>query len=1025
MRSIPASLCLRVTLTACLSALILHIPSQAQTAGLQHARITKNVDDTRLISLGGNTRPEAIAVNDRGPLANDLALEHMLLLLRRSPEQETALKSFVEQLHNPQSPDFHQWLTAAQFGERFGVAQQDLDTITSWLESHGFQVNVVYPNRMFIDFSGTAGQVHQAFHTELHSLVVNGVSHIANLRDPQIPEALAPTVAGIVSLHDFRPRPALKVRAQYTFSGLGGAIYSVTPGDLATIYNFNPVFNSGITGQGQTIVVIENTNLFSTNDWSTFRATFGLSGYSSASLSQSHPAPPTGSNNCGDPGINSADVEAALDAEYASAAAPSAAIQVSSCADSSTTFGGLIALQNLINASSAPPPIVSISYGECEAVNGATSNAAYYSTYQQAVTQGVSIFVASGDSGAATCDQNQGSAASGIAVSAFASTPYNVAVGGTDFGDTYANANAAYWNSGNAANYVSARSYVPEIPWNDSCANSLLAGHYGYPTYGPSSLCNVSGGFLAILSGLETTAAGGGGPSGCFSGTPSLTTPGVVSGSCAGQPKPSWQSIMGNPNDGVRDLPDVSVFAANGVWNHYYIFCFSDTANQGTACSGSPSGWTGAGGTSFGAPIMAGVQALINQKTGSRQGNPNPELYSLAASDYGAGGNASCNSSLGNSISPFCTFYDITQGDIQVDCTGSNNCYDSAEGLGVLSTSAAAYQPAYGSTTGWDFASGIGSINVANLVNAWPGTAASDFGLTASPSSVTVVQGNSSGSTISITPSNGFSGNVTLSASGLPSGVSASFNPNPTATTSALTLSASASAATGTVTVTITGTSGALTHTTTVSLTVNAAPPPPNFSLSAFPAGVTLTQGSSNGSTITVTPSNGFSGNVTLSASGLPSGVSASFNPNPTATTSALTLSASASAATGTVTVTITGTSGALTHTTTVSLTVNPAAPPPDYSLSASPNSLTIARGSSGKSTITITRLNGFTGNVTLSASGLPKNVSASFSPNPASTSSSLTLKVNRPAAIATFTVDVNGVSGGLSHSITIAVTTR
>jgi len=299
--------------------------------------------------------------------------------------------------------------------------------------------------------------------------------------------------------------------------------------------------------------------------------------------------------------------------------------------------------------------------------------------------------VAAGDSGAATYDPNQGAAALGINVSGFASTPYNVAVGGTDFGDTYANTNSTYCNSGNSPNYVSARSYIPEIPWNDSCAGALLASYERYSTTGPSSLCNVAGGILAILLGVQTTVAGGGGPSGCYTGTPS--TAGVVSGSCSGQPKPSWQSVAGNPNDGVRDLPDVSLFGANGLWGHYYVFCYSDTANGGTACTGNPSGWTGAGGTSFGSPIMAGVQALINQKTGSRQGNPNPELYSLAASEYGPGGNASCNSSLGNSTSASCTFYDVTLGDMQVDCTGSNNCIGSAYGLGVLSTSNTAYQP--------------------------------------------------------------------------------------------------------------------------------------------------------------------------------------------------------------------------------------------------------------------------------------------------------------------------------------------
>jgi subtilase family serine protease len=1010
-----------LAVAACLFAANISPSLCAQVSGPPRPRITQNIDESRLTRLAGNTRPEVTPANDRGPVASDLVLEHMLLLLRRTPEQEQALQSLLARLHDPESPDFHQWLTAARFGELFGAAQQDVDILTLWLESHGFRINVVYPNHMLIDFSGTAGQVHGAFHTEIHELHARGAGHIANARDPQIPEALAPVVAGIVSLHDFKPRPMVKLRPQFTFSnGISGNVYAIVPGDLATIYNFNPVFHSGITGQGQTIVLIENTNLFTSDDWTTFRSTFGLSGYTSGSLSQTHPAPPSGPNNCTDPGVNSDDVEAILDAEYASAAAPSAAIQLASCADTSTTFGGLIAMQNLINQTTTPPPIISVSYGECEAVNGAVSNAAYNSTYQQAVAEGVSVYVAAGDSGAATCDQNQGAAASGISVSGFASTPYNVAVGGTDFGDTYANTNSTYWNSGNSADYASARSYVREIPWNDSCAGTLLASYEGYPTYGPNSLCNVAGGILAILLGVQTTTAGGGGPSGCYTGTPS--TAGVVSGSCAGQPKPSWQSVAGNPNDGVRDLPDVSLFAANGLWGHYFVFCYSDTANGGTACTGNPSGWTGAGGTSFGSPIMAGVQALINQKTGARQGNPNPELYSLAASAYGPSGNASCNSSLGNSTSASCTFYDVTLGDMQVDCTGNNNCFDSADGLGVLSTSNTVYQPAYGTTTGWDFATGIGSINVANLVNSWPGTApAPDFTLSASPSSITVTQGGSGSSTIVVTPANSFSGSVSLSASGLPSGVTASFATNPTTSTSLLTLTSSAAAATGTATITITGTSGSLAHSTSVTLTVNAGATPPDFSLSAFPTAVTIAQGTAGGSTVTVTPANGFSGNVTLSASGLPSGVTASFNPDPTTTTSALTLSASATAVTGNFTVTILGTSGSLTHTATVSLTVNPA-PQPDFSLSSSPNTLNIARGSKATSTISITRLNGFSSSVTLSATGLPKGASASFSPNPATTTSTLTVKINRSAAVGTSIITINGTSGSRSHSTTITL---
>ncbi len=247
------------------------------------------------------------------------------------------------------------------------------------------------------------------------------------------------------------------------------------------------------------------------------------------------------------------------------------------CASTRTTFGGLIALQNLVNGS-APPPIVSISYGECEAENGAGSNAAFSFLYQQAVTEGISVFVAAGDEGAASCDAGATGATHGIGVSAYASTPYNVAVGGTDFGDTAAGTTSAYWNAANSATYASALSYIPEIPWNDSCASALLATHFGFSTvYGSSGFCGSS---TAKQAQFLVVAGGSGGPSGCATGTPAST--GVVGGTCKGYTKPSWQAgVTGIAADGVRDMPDVSLFAADGVWGHYYVDCWSGRAKWG------------------------------------------------------------------------------------------------------------------------------------------------------------------------------------------------------------------------------------------------------------------------------------------------------------------------------------------------------------------------------------------------------------------------------------------------------------
>jgi subtilase family serine protease len=709
----------RITSALVFLALLIATSGRLQAADTEttpHLQITKNIDDNVRVPLAGNVRPEANALNDRGPVEDSLPLGHMLLQLQRSPAQETALEALIDQMRTSGSPNFHKWLTPAQFGEQFGVSEEDLSKITDWLTLHGFTVNAIYPSRMLIDFSGNAGQVRDTFQTEIHNLQVNGQKHIANMSEVQIPQALAAVVVGIVSLHDFMPHPMYKPRQEYTFTSGGATYEAVVPGDLAKIYNLTPLFTAGTSGQGQTVVVIEDTNVYSTSDWTTFRSTFGLSSFTSGSFTTVHPAPKSGSNNCSNPGVVAGnDGEAILDAEYASAAAPSAAIELASCKDTTTTFGGLIAVQNLINESSTPPAIMSISYGECEAENGATANAAYNSAYQQAVTEGVSVFVSSGDEGAASCDADLSKATHGIGVSGFASTPYNVAVGGTDYGDTYAGTNGTYWSATNSSTYESAESYIPEIPWNDSCAGVLLATFEtgSGVTYGSSGFCNTATGEQFL-----TTASGSGGPSGCATGSPS--TSGVVSGSCKGYAKPSWQTgVVGIPSDGVRDIPDVSLFAANGLWGHYYVFCWSDTRNGGAACTGAPSGWAGAGGTSFSSPILAGVQALVNQKTGARQGNPNPVYYKLAAAEYGSGGSSSCNSSKGNTAASSCIFYDVTLGDMDVNCTGTHNCYRPSGTNGVLSTSSSSYSKAYGTTTGWDFATGIGTVNVTNLVNNW------------------------------------------------------------------------------------------------------------------------------------------------------------------------------------------------------------------------------------------------------------------------------------------------------------------
>ena len=692
--------------------------------------IRSEIKDDRTVAIHGNVRPEVSAENDLGPVDDSFQLTDLELIISRSPQSQAAFEQYLKDLQTPSSPNFHQWLTAVQVGQMFGPASEDVTRLTDWMTAKGFAVHSLTPDGMTLVFDGTAGQIRKAFHTSIHNLSVGGTHHIANVEDPQIPEALAPLVAGILTLHDFKPHTMLKKRMTKPNVAASGGFNLIGPADLATIYNFNPLFKAGISGKGQTIVVIEDTDLFTNDDFASFRKTFGLTRtYPYGNLTVVHPGGPVG---CPDPGVNGDDGEAAIDVEYATAAAPNASIVLASCSDTSNAaagFGGYIAMQNMLNMPQ-PPKIFSVSYGESESTNGATSNLFIDNLYALGVAEGISIFVSSGDEGAASSDANATAATHGIAVSGWTSTPYNVSVGGTDYGDTFLGETAAYFNPTDGANFLTARSYIPEIPWNDSCASQLIYLSNGFSSaVGTAGYCNSA---AASTNQEITTASGSGGPSGCATGTPSTRS--VVSGTCAGYAKPSWQAgLIGNPADGVRDIPDVSLFAANGVWGHYYAVCYSDTNTSRTEgdaapCVGDPNTWAGFGGTSVSSPIWAGIQALVNQYTGMAQGNPNPVLYAIANTEYGPSGNSSCNSTLGNGTSSSCVFYDVTLGDMDVNCTQNRtthtflNCFNSGGTEGALSVSNTVLEPAYPTTIGWDYATGIGTTNVTNLVKspAWP-----------------------------------------------------------------------------------------------------------------------------------------------------------------------------------------------------------------------------------------------------------------------------------------------------------------
>ncbi|HMD20537.1 MAG TPA: protease pro-enzyme activation domain-containing protein, partial [Alloacidobacterium sp.] len=677
------------------------------------SRVTGPISDAKLVQLRGNIPPAARPEFDRGQVDLQLPMERMLLILRRSPEQEASLEAFMARQLDPKSPDFHHWLEPSEFGALYGPSDYDIQSVTTWLQNRGFTINSVSKGRVFIEFSGTAGLVQQAFHTQIHHYMVRGAEHIANSSDPNIPEALSPVVTGIFSLHNFFTKPLHRDMGSFRRDAKNGkwtpvddttltkplfgvptyGAELVSPFDFATIYNVLPLWNASIDGTGQTIAIAGRSDI-SLTDVATFRSSFGLPANA-----------PTIIVNGTDPGIPSADdkVENTLDVEWSGAVAKGATIKFVTTASTSTTDGAASSAAYIIDNKTAP--IMSFSYGACELAFGTAGNAFYNALWQQGAAEGITEFVASGDQGSAACDGGGTppyGAIDGFAVSGTSSTPYNVAVGGTDL--NWANSSTTYWNATNAANGSSAIGYIPEVPWNSTCTSDAVDEFYGFTGAGfdeeQSCQYMVANDFDV---GLVQVVGGTGGVSACT--TPSGTTPATCSG---GYAKPSWQTGTGVPADGKRDVPDVSLFASSGVLNSAYVICDSDISPC-TYSNDTDAVDQGVGGTSVSSPAMAGIMALVNQKMGSAQGNANAGFYGLAALDN----RSSCNSTTVGSGNA-CNFYDITTDNNAVPCIpNSPNCtvHHSGDVVGVLN--------GYTSTPGYDLSTGLGSVNANNLVNNW------------------------------------------------------------------------------------------------------------------------------------------------------------------------------------------------------------------------------------------------------------------------------------------------------------------
>jgi pseudomonalisin len=890
-------------------------PPQNQLPFVQgRDRITSFIDDDQTVTLRGNVHPLAQARYDAGAVASDFPMEHMLLTLLPDPAQQDALNQFVDSQYNPESPYYHQWLTPQQYGERFGASESDTAQVANWLQSHGMAVEEVTAGRRSIIFSGTAAQVQATFHTAIHTYKIGDEVHHANVNDPEIPAALAQVVGGVVSLHDFHSEAmhGLVRKPSPEFSS-GGAYY-LAPGDFATIYDLGPLYQQGISGTGQSVAIVARSNI-KLADARQFRTSFGL------------PAnDPQIIVNGTDPGVWNSDeeTEADLDVEWSGAVARNATIKFVVSKSTNSSDGVDLSAQYIVNHNLAP--VMSTSFGLCEASLGSSGNSFLSSLWQQAAAEGITVFVSSGDSGAAGCDSASASTATrGRAVNGLCSTQYSVCVGGTELNDV--SSPTLYWASSNSAGtQASALSYIPEVVWNAS---------------GPGYGLWASGG------GASTVYA-----------------------------KPSWQAGTGVPADGKRDVPDVALTAAGH--DGYLIYQEGELYEVG--------------GTSAASPSFAGVMALVVQNTAARQGNANIAFYSLASKQRAGGASV---------------FHDIT--------TGNN----SVPG-----------QTGFNATAGYDQATGLGSVDGSVLVSHWSDASiVPTFQATLSANSLSVATGSNGSVTVKVAVNGGFNAAVAFSVTGLPSGVTAAFTPAtlpaPGSGSSVLKLTATSAAKAGVYSATVSATSGATKQLMAIAVTVA---PAPTFTLASSATSISVSAGSSKTLTLTTSANASFNAAITLSVTGLPAGMTVQVLPSsvvgaPGSGSAGVTFSIASSVAPKAYSITVTAAGGGVSQKQTLAVNV------PGFSLISSASSATVSSTSNGTLRLTTAALGGFNAAVALSASGLPKGVTASFSSAsiaaPGSGSSTLTLIKGSGAVTGSSHFTVTATGGSFTQSVSVGLTVK
>jgi len=801
-------------------ALCASIPATAQdTSAKPQPRITSPIDASSRATLAGSRPPRAAAADDLGAVPGSLQLHGISLLFSRSPAQQAALDALVAAQQNPASSLYHQWITPDQYAAQFGVADSDLAAAKSWLEQQGFSIDSISRSRNRILFSGTAAQVASAFGAPLHYYLTPATplqpaqKHFAPSADLTLPSALASSVLAIGNLSDFHLLPHIlrsaPQPAQPRFTSSQTGAHYLTPGDLATIYDITPAYSSGYTGSNQSIAVIGQSAV-NLSDIANFQAAVNIPGKTPIVVL----VPGSGTSEVYADGD---EAESDLDLEYSSTIARGAQVYFVYTGNSNN-FGAFNSIEYAVDEKIAP--IISSSYGDCEPNLGQSSYTELNTFLEQAASQGQTVVSAAGDSGSTDCYGEYKTVAQNeqLAVDFPASSQYVTGVGGTEFPSADIGAgNNTYFDAQSSTDIVSsAKSYIPEMVWNDDVAAT-------------ADSCNAK----VPVADCDPVASGGGGVS-IFTAQPSWQT-GTIAG-------------VAVPNNGKRMVPDIAMTAS--PFNAPLAFCTSDStfweSGQKASCTNglrdSSSGdLTVGGGTSFEAPTFSALVAIINQaKNSTGQGVLNSTLYSLAATSAYA-----------------TAFHDIT--------SGGNQC------LSGTSYCASPGTTDYPATTGYDEASGLGSIDFFNLLNAWPNSTGSSLlasSITLTAATITPASGAADTITITVAPVTSTtlvpSGSISLAVDGGPSATIPLTNGVATYSFSSTTLGAHV------LTATFPSDTVFAASTATLTLNVGGSSTPGYFNVTVGSPSMTVTPGGSATGTLTLTPSGGFTGTVTLTSSGLP-----------------------------------------------------------------------------------------------------------------------------------------------------------